>query len=127
MPTLPDDLRNRLEKAVIAARDKAEDGARAALQRLYVDTADSKAIPAGLPEASRKLRVHLRAHARQLGDQVYEKGPQKIDRLVTECAYEFWHRMFFARFLAENNLLIHPDGKVSISLEDCKEFGAEET
>jgi hypothetical protein len=127
MPTLPDDLRNRLEKAVIAAREKAEDGARAALQRLYVEIADSKVIPAGFPETGRQLRVHLRAHARQLGDQVPEKGSQKIDRLVTECAYEFWHRMLFARFLAENNLLIHPESKVSISLEDCKEFGAEET
>jgi hypothetical protein len=126
MPPLADDLRTRLEKAVIAARDKAEEGARAALQRLYVDTADSKAIPAGFPEASRSLRVHLRAHARQLGDQVPEKGPQKINRLATECGYEFWHRMLFARFLAENNLLIHPDSKVSISLEDCKELGAEE-
>jgi hypothetical protein len=127
MPPLADDLRTRLEKAVIAAREKAEEGARAALQRLYVDTADSKAIPAGFPQAGRTLRVHLRAHARQLGDEVPEKGPQKIDRLVAECAYEFWHRMLFARFLTENDLLIHPDSKVSITLEDCKEFGAEET
>src|ERR1051325_8464298 len=109
MPPLADDLRGKLEKAVIHARDKAEEGARAALQRLYVDTADSKAIPASFSEANRKLRVHLRAHARQLGDQVPEKGPQTIERLVAECAYEFWHRMLFARFLAENQLLIHPD------------------
>ncbi len=127
MPPLADDLRTRLEKAVIAAREKAEEGARAALQRLHVDTADSKAIPAGFPQTNRALRIHLRAHARQLGDLVPEKGPQKIDRLVAECAYEFWHRMLFARFLAENDLLIHPDSRVSISLEDCKEFGAEET
>jgi hypothetical protein len=126
MPPLADNLRTRLEKAVIAARDKAEEGARAALQRLYVDTADSKAIPAGFADASRALRVHLRAHARQLGDHVLEKGPQKIDRLVAECAYEFWHRMLFARFLAENDLLIHPESRVSISLEDSKEFAAEE-
>lgn len=126
MPPLADDLRTRLEKAVIAAREKAEEGARAALQRLYVNTADSKAIPAGFPQASRSLRVHLRAHARQLGDQVPEKGPQKIDRLAAECAYEFWHRMLFARFLAENNLLIHPEHKVSMSLEECQELAIEE-
>src|SRR5438128_490543 len=68
MPTLPDDLRNRLEKAVIAARDKAEEGARAALQRLCVDVSDSKKIPKNFSPENRNLRNHLRAHARQLGD-----------------------------------------------------------
>src|ERR1051325_10662593 len=114
MPPLADDLRGKLEKAVIHARDKAEEGARAALQRLYVDTADSKAIPAAFSESNRALRVHLRAHARQLGDQVHEKGPQNIDRLAAECAYEFWHHMLFARFLIENNLLIHPEHRQPI-------------
>jgi hypothetical protein len=33
--------------------------------------------------------------------------------------------MLFARFLAENNLLIEPDLSVSISLEDCQEFARE--
>ena len=28
--------------------------------------------------------------------------------LVAECAYEQWHRLLFARFLAENSLLLHP-------------------
>lgn len=126
MPPLPDDLRNRLERVVIVAREMAEEGARAALQRLYVDTADSKEIPKSFSDTNRKLRVQLRAHARQLGDQVPEKGPQKIDRLVGECAYEFWHRMLFARFLAENHLLIHPEHKVAMSLEECNELAAEE-
>jgi len=45
---------------------------------------------------------------------------QAIDHLVTEIAYEHWHRMLFARFLAESDLLMHPDG-YPVSLNDCKE------
>ena len=36
MPTLPSDLRNRLERVVIEARGAAEAGARAALEALAV-------------------------------------------------------------------------------------------
>jgi hypothetical protein len=126
MPPLSDDNRTRLEKAVTAARQHAEDGARAALQRLFVDNADSKALPATFPEERRALRVRLRAHARQLGDRVPREGEQRIDRLVAECAYEFWHRMLFARYLAENGLLIHPGHNVAMSLEECRELAAEE-
>jgi len=36
---------------------------------------------------------------------------------VTECAYEQWHRLLFARFLAENNLLIHPEFHAPVTLE----------
>ena len=46
---------------------------------------------------------------------------QSIDRLAQELAYEYWHRMLFARFLAENHLLMHPDG-VAVSLEECEEL-----
>ena len=42
-----------------------------------------------------------------------------------ECAYEHWHGMLFARFLAENHLLIHPEWNVSVPLEDCEELGKE--
>ena len=41
-------------------------------------------------------------------------------RLVRECAYEHWHRMLFSRFLAENDLLIHPEMKVAVSLAECE-------
>jgi hypothetical protein len=126
MPPLLDEPRRQLEKAVTAARDKAEEGALAALRRLFVDNADSKSLPPGMTGAQRALRVQLRAHARQLGDQVPEKGPQRIERLTAECAYEFWHRMLFARYLAENHLLIHPDHNVAMSLEDCRELAEEE-
>jgi hypothetical protein len=77
------------------------------------------------PEA-RALRNHLRARARQLGDVQSAKGELGIDHLAHECAYEHWHRMLFARFLAENNLLIDPESKVAVSLAECEELAKEE-
>ena len=47
-----------------------------------------------------------------------------LDLLVEEIAYEQWHRMLFARFLAENDLLLHPEG-APVSLEDVRELAAE--
>jgi hypothetical protein len=46
--------------------------------------------------------------------------------LVEEIAYEQWHRMLFARFLAENSLLIHPEYSTPITLEECRELAPEE-
>jgi hypothetical protein len=75
---------------------------------------------------ARELRRRLRAHGRQLGDKLDRKGKgHGIDHLVGECAYEHWHRMLFARFLAENGLLMHPDG-VAVTLADCEELAPEE-
>jgi hypothetical protein len=71
----------------------------------------------------KKLRVQLRAHGRALGDAAASDGTQATAHLVTEIAYEHWHRMLFARFLAESNLLMHPDG-YPVSLADCKEDAA---
>ena len=45
-----------------------------------------------------------------------------LDLLVAECAYEQWHRLLFARFLAENNLLIHPEYRAPVTLDDCEEL-----
>ena len=45
--------------------------------------------------------------------------------LVEEVAYVQWHRMLFARFLAENSLLMHTTG-VAVTLDDCEELAAEE-
>ena len=74
----------------------------------------------------RELRNALRAHGRQLGDRRdTTRGIQAIDRLATECAYEHWHRMLFARFLAETNLLIEPESGMDITLEDCQELARE--
>ena len=76
---------------------------------------------------ARQLRNRLRAHARQLGDKRDPKrSTQAIDRLVRECAYEHWHRMLFARFLAESDLLIEPESGVPISLEECRELAQED-
>ena len=44
---------------------------------------------------------------------------------MEELAYVQWHRMLFAQFLAENDLLMHPTG-VSVTLEDCEELAGEE-
>ena len=127
MATLSTELRRKLEAAIGretdtgGARAVAESAAHAALLRLDVDRAEPRGH---LTEAERKLRVKLRARARQLGDRL-RSGQQGIDRLVEACAYEHWHRMLFARFLAENDLLWHPDG-YSVTIADCAEFAAEE-
>jgi hypothetical protein len=119
MPVLAAQLRNKLERSIIAARDVAEAGARVALEALAVHHYEP--YPHQEPE-ERKLRNYLRARARQLGDVQNVKGLLSIDHLVCECAYEHWHRMLFARFLAENQLLIETDSKVAVSLEECKEL-----
>lgn len=113
-------LRTQLENIVKAARDCAEAGAREAVEVLGV--ADANA-PGHLSPKERELRVRLRAHARQLGDVLSEDNRQGITSLVEEIAYEHWHRMLFARFLAENGLLFY-DG-VAISLEDCRDLAEE--
>jgi hypothetical protein len=122
MASLPDSLRRTLEKTVVEAREVAEAGARAALQHLGVHRPEPFAEMS--PE-ERELRVVLRARARQLGDLRKESGEQEIAHLVAECAYEHWHRMLFARFLAENHLLIHPEHGVPVSLAECEELAAE--
>jgi len=122
MASLPDTLRRQLEKAVIAARDVAEAGARAALERLAVGRPEPFAEMSAEEQA---LRVQLRAHARQLADPRKESGEQEIEHLVAECAYEHWHRMLFARFLAENRLLIHPEHGVPVTLAECEELATE--
>jgi len=120
MPALPNDLRNKLERAIIDARDVAEAGAQAALEALAVH--HYEAYRHQNPD-QRKLRVQLRAHAKQLGDIKDDKDRYpSIGHLVRECAYEHWHRMLFARFLAENDLLIEPDSGVAISLAEAEEL-----
>ena len=118
MPALASDLRRQLENVIIQARDVAETAARAALRRLAVDAARPFEH---FSEAQRQWRIRLRARARQAGDQRQPNGEQEIEQLTQELAYEYWHRMLFARFLAENNLLMHPDG-VAVSLADCEEL-----
>jgi hypothetical protein len=121
--TLSTELRNKLEHTIVQARDVAETGAKAALETLAVHHYE----PYGhMSPEERKLRKHLRARTRQLGDKQTRKGELEIIHLIWECAYEHWHRMLFARFLAENNLLIEPEMGVAISLEECEELAKEE-
>ncbi|MCB0024049.1 MAG: hypothetical protein KDD91_13535, partial [Caldilinea sp.] len=96
MQPLDRDLRRKLESTIKSARDVAEAAARAALDQLGVSAAKP---PAYLDETQRELRRRLRAHGRQLG----EGGAL----LAEEVAYQHWHRMLFARFLADNNLLMY--------------------
>ena len=109
--------RRILEQTAAQARVQAESGAEKALKALAVSVKDA---PAHATAAQKKLRVRLRAHGRALGDLLRPDDTQAIDHLVTEIAYEHWHRMLFARFLAESDLLMHPDG-YPVSLNDCKE------
>ena len=124
MPELPADLRNRLAATIQAARRAGESGARHALDRLAVGAAR---LHGSLSAAEQDLRRRLRAHGRQLGDGLDAKsGVQQVDRLVHEVAYEHWHRMLFARFLAENDLLIEPESGVAVSLAECEELAGEQ-
>ena len=115
--TLSREHRRILENSAAQARAQAESGAEKALKALAVGAKD---VPAHATDAQKKLRVRLRAHGRALGDQLRPDDTQDIAHLVTEIAYEHWHRMLFARFLAESDLLMHPDG-YPVSLNDCKE------
>jgi hypothetical protein len=103
-----------LEDACVRGRRVSEQAARAAVGSLGV-TAERP--PAHLGADDRQLRRGLRAKALQLGDQ-----GDRVDLLVGECAYEQWHRLLFSRFLAENNLLIHPEYRAPVTLEDCEEL-----
>lgn len=119
MSPLSNELRSILERAIIKAREVAEEAAFAALTILAVNRDEPFA---SLNVEQRRLRNALRAKARQLGDGSHTKGFQP---LIEEVAYEQWHRRLFARFLAENNLLMHPNG-IPVTLEECDELAPEE-
>ena len=124
MTPLPPTLRNLLARTIQQARRSGEAGARQALQSLAVDRAkpiESMAL------RDQSLRNRLRLRGRQAGDQWDRKTrTQSLDHLTHEVAYEHWHRMLFARFLAENGLLRHPEHGVDLSLEDCRELADDE-
>jgi hypothetical protein len=109
-------LRSQLEATVKSARDVAEKGAHAALGQLAVGEASG---PDYLTEDLKALRRRLRAHGRALGDKKANDDTQALQQLVWEVAYEHWHRMLFARFLAENGLLLWEPG-AAVSLDDCE-------
>lgn len=115
---LPKNLRAQLEATVKAAREIAETGARAALSQLAVGEAKA---PDYLTDDLKALRRRLRAHGRALGDAKASDDTQVIQHLVWEVAYEQWHRMLFARFLAESGLLLWEAG-APVSLDDCRDM-----
>jgi hypothetical protein len=123
MPILSKDLRRILENTVADARQIAEEGAEQALKQLAVH--HSEAWPAMTAE-QKTLREKLRAHGKQLGDRRDGTRSQELHRLKQACAYEHWHRMLFARFLAENDLLIHPDYGQPLSLDEVRELAREQ-
>ena len=124
MTPLPPDLRNLLARTIQQARRTGEAGARQALEALAVDRPkpfESMSLRA------KALRNRLRMRGRQAGDRLdRQTRTQKLDHLTHEAAYEHWHRMLFARFLAENRLLRHPEQGVDLSLEDCRELADDE-
>ena len=110
MSMLDLEIRNILETAVLRAREVAEDGARKALQIIGIDSEEQSRKNSG--EAA-DLRRQLKVVMKRVGG---------YRQLTEACAYWYWHRMLFARFLAENGLLIHPDHKVPVTLDECAEI-----
>ena len=119
MPALAIELRRRLEKVVTEARDRAEEAARAALRRLAVEAA--KPFDADDTGAKASYGTGSVPEVAKRATAAGRTGLQEIDQLTQELAYEYWHRMLFARFLAENHLLMHPDG-VAVTLAECEEL-----
>lgn len=121
MSSLPTPLRRQLESAVKQARKVAAEGARKALEALAVHEAEPYAY---MDAVQIELRRKLRAQAAQLGDKevLGKPGFCEIKHLVEKLAYDQWHRLLFARYLVENNLLISPEHGVSVSLDDCEEL-----
>jgi len=123
MTTLPTPLRRQLENAIKQARRLAEVGARKALEALAVHEPDPYKH---MDEAQRNLRRKLRAQARQLGDgeSRTKPGAYAIKHIVEKLAYDQWHRILFARFLLETNLLISTEHGVPVSLVECEELAS---
>ena len=121
MSALPTNLRRQLENAIKQARKIADGAARKALEALATQEPDPYRH---MDEAQRSLRRKLRAQAKQMGDGESQTRPGAygIKHLVEKLAYDQWHRLLFARFLLENNLLISPEHGVSVSLDDCEEL-----
>lgn len=122
-------LRGKLEKTVEKARDIVEVAVTEALTRLGISEGSS---PSYLSEAERKLRTRLRAHGRQLGDVLHKEtttlvkaNDQETELLINEIAYEHWHRMLFARFLEQSDLLMYEPG-TPVTLDECSELAEDE-
>lgn len=126
MPSLPRELRKDLENVTKAARSRAEDAARAALENLAVHERQARGH---MDEPKRKLRAALRARGKALGDARPSDGSQELTRLLEHTAYEHWHRLLFTRFLTENHFLLMPDdaggAPTPVTVEECDELAPE--
>jgi hypothetical protein len=111
---LTEEQRRLLAKITGEARQLAEQAAHKALQLLGVQT---DRLPFHLSSEQRELRLQLRALGRRLPN---------YETLTQALAYEQWHRMLFTRFLAENELLLHPDYGVPITLNDCEQLARQQ-
>jgi len=112
---LPTPLRNQLARVIKEARRVGDEGAREAREALVVGRAEAYA---SVREDEHAPRRRLWAHGWQLGDRGDRwAGEQNIHRVGREVACEHWHRMVFARFLAENGLLLEPERGVAVSLD----------
>ena len=101
--TLSKELRSQLAKVTVAARERADEAVRAALQNLAVHEKDHRPH---MSVSDRYLRNKLRAKGRALGDARDERaGTQQMGHLAEQAAHEHWHRLLFTRFLVENGLL----------------------
>lgn len=109
MATLDSTLRRQLEQSVVGARNTAARAADKALIRLGMDQHEP---PATLSAEERTFRRELQAQKSQFAS---------YRDLVEQCAYEHWHRVLFTRYLVENELLIHPNAGVAVSLEECED------
>ena len=122
-PTLSLTFRNRLAKTVLEARRTAEAAGRESLDALAVGLSKPHS---SLSTTEKTFRNRLRARGSQLGDRHdRHTRTQEIDQLVHEVAYKQWHRLLFARFLAENGLLVEPDTGVPVSLDECGDLARE--
>lgn len=122
-------LRGKLERTVEKAREIVEVAVAEALTRLGISESNA---PSYLSETERKLRNRLRAHGRQLGDVLHKEttslvkaNEQETELLINEMAYEHWHRMLFARFLEQSDLLMYEPG-TPVTLDECFELAEEE-
>jgi hypothetical protein len=106
--------------AVSAGRDAALKAAWIALEGLAVNRSDP--FP-GMSEQQIALRERLVAWARQTGCRDVSAD---MKLLAEEAAYEYWHRMLFARYLADNDLLMYADGETPITIGECGELAYEE-
>ena len=120
-------LRTNLENAVKRARKVAEAGGAAVMEEVGY----GEGVPAGLDDARKALRRRLLARGRQLGQGLRTDGDGRTDHEVgrralrEEIAYEQWHRMLFARFLADNDLLRDERG-TPVTLADCADLWEDE-